>query len=242
MSSYPERDGIIRDIKSRGYWEFRFHPDTYHRERYKPQEILGLIQRSAVDLRGWNFPHLGKEENGRNLTDGLERWCHWRFIREYWRMMTSGQFYRLFGLLEERYESQVYQSWGSQGQELMGKKWLSAVDALYELTEAFEFMKRLTSKELYYETWVADVTLHDVAGRHLAYGDFTKLNIIPEGLAIPSDPIWHFSKQEIVSTFQQESGSIALDAFQRLLHFFNWNNPPVHVFDNLQRKLLTRQL
>lgn len=236
------RDSIIREIKAGGYWEVNIHPSIYEENRAELRDISKLVKQATVALRGWDYPHWGQEDEGQMLPNGIERWCRWRFIREFWRMTTSSNYYHIFSFREDRLEDDVYKQWGSRGEELRGKQWLGVYGCLYTLSEIFEFTKRLVAKDLPSEPWIASIKLHGLKGRSLAYDAFDKLSIIPSTVVPPTFDEFPLDQEASAWNFQTESENFALDAFNNLVHSFGWESVPINVFKDAQEIFLAGKL
>lgn len=110
-----------------GTWTIAMEPFPVHQERISPSTLEGRIREASVLLRGWDFPHLGKDYH--HIQDGLEGEINWTQHHERWRLRTSGLF-TYAGKIKEDYTDRY-------------RNKLSAVSTLWFLTEVWEFSRRL---------------------------------------------------------------------------------------------------
>src|ERR1035441_3490152 len=104
---------ILDKIKSRGYWRINFEPLVYEQKLKTLGECKDIIEKSQVELRGWNYPHFPRRtgtdvglESGDKFYEG---WIDWFNHIEFWRMYQSGQFLHYFAVREDWSESD---GWG----------------------------------------------------------------------------------------------------------------------------------
>ena len=88
---------LLTEIKSRGYWRIVVRPQSFVEERLEYASLLDVIGSTSVRIRGWDFPHLGREEEIERQKDYVGTRVTWSSYREYWRFYQSGQFVYLGG-------------------------------------------------------------------------------------------------------------------------------------------------
>jgi len=156
---------LLEKIKSRGYWRVVIRPGRFVEKRI--QEILTLypiIEKTSVNLRGWDFPHVDTHTNPQIDVDWVGQESEWEQFLEIWRFYQSGQFVDLAGIWED---------WRDQskrrptGQEREPDLLLGTGDALFRFTEIFEFAARLALTEAGDELMHIEVTISGLAGRKL---------------------------------------------------------------------------
>ena len=86
-------ENTLKKIKLKGHWKVVIRPFPYNQNRISDIEDLeGIIQRTSVKLRGWDFPHVDRNQNPGIGVDYIEQDIDWREIKEFWRFYQSGQF------------------------------------------------------------------------------------------------------------------------------------------------------
>ncbi len=136
----PVSDDIVAKVRSRGYWRFTIRPASFTPDRLPFDQLEGIVRRHAVSLRGWDFPHFEKSGliYGSDFVGSKTDWAH---HIETWRIYQSGQFVHLFAMDVDWAE----QSWfGTEPGRPEGPV-LGVTDAVWTVTEAFEFAARLAT-------------------------------------------------------------------------------------------------
>jgi hypothetical protein len=154
----------LEKIKSRGYWHVVIHPADFQEFRIaKIEDLPAAIARTAVQLRGWDFPHVGRQ--GPSIgRDWIEGRVDWRNHVEAWRLYQSGQFVFYGGIRTDWYE---------QDSALVSMpNWrsgflLPVVDTVYRFTEIFELAARLASGPLAAATISVEINVVGLEGRLL---------------------------------------------------------------------------
>lgn len=229
-------NSITERIKERGYWRVGFCPLTFERERIHPlPKCNEVVEKAVVRLRGWDYPHLPKEGAvaGANYVEGV---VDWEMHKEMWRMYQSGQFVH-YKVLQEDWtaESDLWRE-----RKIKPGTILSVIAAVYVVTEAFEFVRRVVKQGYYEEGVEVTVGLHNTQNRELRILDPMRGPLF--GVyrsAIPDiERTKTFTKQEIT----EGSREVALDTIVDIFYRFNWTKPPIEVLRNDQQKLLERRL
>jgi hypothetical protein len=132
---------ILEKIRSRGYWRVVMRPASFIERRIEQMgELQVLLERSAVRLRGWDYPHIDTRQPVKRLENYIAQETDWSHYLETWRFYQSGQFVHYFGLREDWFDESITSSrtslWGD-GQILL------FVSTIYEITEILEFAARL---------------------------------------------------------------------------------------------------
>jgi hypothetical protein len=139
----------------------------------------------------------------------------------------------------------MYEDWQDQARE--GRTWdlpdtpcLSIISALYTFTEIYEFASRLSTRGTLGDSCRISITLHRTMDRQLVmldprrhlFGNYvSKIDPIQRRPAI-------ISAEDLIAKSSQLSLEHAIWTFQR----FGWDNPPVGVLKEDQKKLLERRL
>lgn len=156
---------LLEKIKSRGHWRVVIRPGRFVDKRV--QEISALyriIQRTSVELRGWDFPHVDPHTEPHIDVDWVGQESEWEQYLETWRFYQSGQFVDLAGIPEDwRDQSRLWPA--DQGWKYGAL--LGIGDALFRFTEIFEFAARIALTEAGDALIRIEVTISGLAGRKL---------------------------------------------------------------------------
>lgn len=228
---------ILNKIKTRGYWEVTIHPTEFIENRIdNPTKCKEIIRQLSVQLRGWDYPHYDYNNNPKTNIDFVEQEFEWQDKIEYWRYYQSGQFVHFFAMWEDWQEYSTI-----MGPKLSAKpgQVLSVFNALYHFTEIYEFASRLAVKGYIGAACRVHITLHGTKGRSLRILDPSRLlfaNYRSELDTIPKDI------KTDTSTIISKSADLALEHCVWVFQRFNWDNVPIGVLKEEQRKLLDRRL
>jgi hypothetical protein len=161
LSGIELREAIL----SRGHWEVVIRPTAFDPEHVQDfGELLPIVQRASVSLRGWDFPHV---EYDRRHTQSEMDWIgqdiDYGFHREIWRIAQSGQFVHL---------GAMWSDWGERSpgwvpRNIEPNSSLGVMDAVYRFTEIYEFAARLALSPAGYDSMVVSVTIGNLQGRKL---------------------------------------------------------------------------
>ncbi len=133
-------NSIIDKIRSRGSWTVRIRPIEYQKDRVgKLGELVEAVRTSAVELRGWDFPHFTYKSDPERKKGYIEQQCDWEHYVELWRAYKSGQFISLSTLWGDRRDQSG--SWppcpGWKPGDTLGVE-----NAIFRFVEIFEFAAR----------------------------------------------------------------------------------------------------
>ncbi len=143
---------ILEKIKSRGYLRVVIHPSAFVEKRIEERAaLLPILEKTSVQLKGWNFPHIDGFCETQSGTDWIGQEINWDSIVELWRFYQSGQFVHYSGMLSD---------WSKHTGTFTGmpSQWDSDVpgaphvlldikEVIVRLAEIFEFAARLASTE-----------------------------------------------------------------------------------------------
>jgi hypothetical protein len=138
------------------YWTAGIAPSPAidHRLPASPQRLVQLVWDRGVALRGWNYPHVPRNEPPQGVTGlpdgGIEAVTATGRYQEVWRLHPSGLFAHRWRLRED--------GTGYQGT-------INVVAAIYTVAEVFEFGRRLYQEDVTVDTVTFRITLEDVLGR-----------------------------------------------------------------------------
>ena len=151
---------LLEKIKSRGHWRVVIRPGRFVEKRI-PQisSLCPIVQKTAVQLRGWDFPHVDTHTKPHIDVVWVGQESEWQQFLEIWRFYQSGQFVDIAGIWEDWREK--YDLAGKSG-VLLG-----IGDTLFRFTEIFEFAARLALTEVGDEVMYIEITINGLAGRKL---------------------------------------------------------------------------
>lgn len=172
-------DEVIERIKQRGYWRVNFRPLTREEERPGVPAAKRLVEACTVSLRGWDFPHMPGDriddgDRKQILGSSFQAFTEWADKREFWSIFTSGQFIHLKGIRSDWQDQDTIRS----DPQRFPPNVLGLVDNIWHVTEAFEFLFRLTEAELYRHGASVSISLHKTKGRTLYTDDVKRADFV----------------------------------------------------------------
>ena len=208
----------LEKIRSRGYWRVKIRPDSFDPARGGgPEGLESILNKTAVRLRGWDFPHLGQRPLLRGNGNGwVGQETDWEHYRETWRLYPSGQFIH-HSAMKEDWQSRCPGPCLYSGLE-PGEA-LDPLDALLRCAEIFEFAARLLYTPLG-DSWThLEITLHGLAGRRL-WAEPNRI-CFPEIQSTTEDK-WRYRRAFPFPQLNTDANALALDAAQDLFQHFGW--------------------
>lgn len=159
-------DNLLEKIKSRGYWHVLIRPLVFREERISNlSEIISLIEKNEVRFRGWNFPHMRREELVRGV-DHIGMNISFMDINESWRFFQSGQFAWFRGFSEDWYDGRDGIRSTFDGEP---GAFLSILSTLFQLSEIYEFVSRLAQDNIFDEQLHLTIKLVGTKNRQLFF-------------------------------------------------------------------------
>jgi len=114
------------EINKYGFWEIYAYPTEYNPRRITNiQSVRKLLEKSKVNLQGWDFPHTESNLNASNFSGGRQSVFILDSVREGYRAYKSGLFVWKSVFWED---AEGHQSYG-------GRKILDYVSTIYSVTE-----------------------------------------------------------------------------------------------------------
>lgn len=208
----------INKLRSRGHWRVVIRPANFIKERIP--EILDLqpiLEKVAVSLRGWDFPHIDHKSSPKIGDDWVEQAIDWERYVEFWRMYQSGQFLHLDGFKEDWAEQTVVLGGGT---EWKAGSALTVVGTIFRFTEIFELASRLSVTAAGDQSMHISITLNGLKDRQLWSEDImTRLGQSNSVATIDSFPFeQQCTQSELTAGAWELALKPALDLFQR----FGW--------------------
>lgn len=154
----------LAKIKTHGWWEVTIRPEEFIAKRLPDLLSLeSILRATSVQIRGWDFPHFGKEPVRIGL-DYIESSTDWSDHVAFWRFFQSGQFYHTMAIRTDWADAALF---SKRGKEWQPGDVLLVMDTLYCFVEIFELTARLASGPLPVAAVVVDITLNGLANRQL---------------------------------------------------------------------------
>lgn len=205
-------------IRGRGHWRIVVRPVTHASDRVPYASLRQTIERAAVQLRGWDFPHIDRQRAGeRRGKDWIGSETDWSYYKESWSFYQSGQFVYLGGIHEDWIED--FQGFAGHRMPTEGS-WLGVGNTLFRLTEIFEFAARLALTDAGADRMTIEVELRGIEGRQLWVEDLHRM---------PFDHRYNFHDPEFVyrmdidrNRLVAESRVIAVEASSEVFARFGW--------------------
>jgi hypothetical protein len=213
----------LEKIKQRGYWRITIRPATHLPKRIaKLTDLRAIIDENTVSFRGWSFPHVGKRAiEGKEpveIYDGyIEGSSSWEAFIESFRFYQSGQFidYRAFA-----------DDWQEERKQLSrdtndppGSRF-SVGEAVYQLTEIYEFAARLSKSPAGDDRMECEVRIENLKGRRLTV-DGRWMPFIADHIAAASQ----FERKDMLARpdLLGRASELAIDVAMDLFQLFGWD-------------------
>lgn len=110
--------------------------------RFDLPSLFEFVRARAVDLRGWDFPHVGERRDLEVKLDHIFQETDWEHHLDAWAMFRSGQFTILRGYIYDwRDQSRMWPSASFSKQTAT----IDPIETFHRMVELFEFALRITS-------------------------------------------------------------------------------------------------
>jgi hypothetical protein len=227
------QEGIEDKIRRIGHWRVNLRPLKLPAEKLSMDECHGRVNSARVSLRGWDYPHIQRnQENGgfANVGEYAENWCDWYHHIEFWRMYRSSQFLHYRALWEDLENEEPRRVDGPI---------LSVLGAIYTVTEIIEFASRLYQEGLYLHGVNLQITLHKTQNRQLWFSEGRRVpfSVEKRTQAKQLDIEREISQDALDKGPMDQSADILLELFDH----FGWN-PDLSLIHSEQEKFYKRQL
>jgi hypothetical protein len=207
---------LLEKIQSRGFWKVIIRPDKFSQDKIPYDVLYPLVQRTAVDLYGDDFPNVVLDSLPFRGTDWIGQEIEAGHFLEAWNMYQSGQFVHYSGMLDDW----LNQSDSSRSPE--GRR-LAIEEVVRQYTGIFVFASRLALTDGYaQDTHIyIDVLIKDLQGRHLYINTPGRWPLRqPYEAHIPEfHPANRFPRDELIAN----STKLALQASRELFLRFGWD-------------------
>ena len=223
---------VLEKIKSRGYWRVVIHPGTFTEKRVANiSDLYPILQKTSVQLRGWDFPHLDSKETVQIDSDWIGQEIVWSYHLELWRFYQSGQFVHISALAED---------WLDESKDAAtAKVWnpghsLSVERTVFRFTEIFELASRLALTEAGDDQMHVEILVSGLGGRGLRVSPETRMPLpLRMKASIKELPYKvDLSRTQLITEPRDLALKPALELFQR----FGWD-PSLEILRDIQGEL-----
>jgi len=152
---------ILGKVKERGHWVVRILPTDYVERIGLLAELEQAVRTSAVELRGWDFPHYDYNSPPNRTSNYVEQSIDWRGFVELWRAYKSGQFVSISALMRDWSDASDKGDWEAN-------MLLSVEDTIFRFVEIYEFASRWAHTLSFGEVTIIECTLRNLSDRALA--------------------------------------------------------------------------
>lgn len=232
------KDGLVDRIKSKGYWRINFQPRTILTERLSPLQCLETVEKNAIRLRGWDYPHITNknDDSGGQLPCGEyhESWTDWWNHIEFWRMYRSHQFLHYLALREDWLAES---DWSKElARTIRPGQALGTGGTIFQITEVFEFLSRLAHDNIYPTGAMVEISLENTEGRALWVDDPQRMPFFdPKQTGAKTINI---SREVTTGEFISRGSEIALSAIVEIFEHFGWANVSAQNIRQQQERFL----
>jgi hypothetical protein len=221
------RDDLVNKIRQFGHWRVNFRPTRELPEPLTFQNCREIVEKSAVSIRGWDFPHINRknDDEGGYETVGsyVQNWTDWWGFFEFWRMYKSSQFLAYLALREDTRPDEH----GNPSIPI-----LNTTGTIYSITEFVEFLHRLNSHQLYQNGAEFYLELRNTNGRILTAGQHR----IPffERYTNNGDVI-RLVRRLRPQQLAEDHRSLAIELCLEMFDNFGWNPARSHIESEIER-------
>ena len=213
---------ITRKIRSAGYWEVAIHPTTFRERRINDiAALLPLLEGCVVSVRGWDFPHIDRQQQVITHIDYIQQESDWDQFTERWRFYQSGQFTILRAMHSDWRDQSAWHrpdpGWRRGGQLGIG-------EALYTLFEIFELAARLSNTAAGDDRMRVAITAGGLEGRMLIVDDPLRAGI-PRADYVAGIPAFPMEFVKPRTDLLADPAGLAVEAGRELFARFNRNIP-----------------
>jgi hypothetical protein len=220
----------VQQIRSRGYWEILIRPAHFVARRVDNiADLFPIVRDRAVQISGWDFPHIDRNAKPGIGQDWIEQEVDWHIFVERWRIYQSGQFVFIGGFQGEWDDPDYPRSHLPPHYPV-----LTIEDALRKNHETFTFAQRLALSPAGDARLTIRITAHQLAGRHLHTCSPNRMGFIePRVAQIPQFvQEAEFEKELLLSESANLAGRWATELFRR----FGWDPAPT-VLESIRREI-----
>lgn len=150
ISSTPtatNASALTDTIRGRGHFKTVIRPARFVAERFAHADLLPVLRRCAVRLRGWDVPQIDDLAPVMRGEDFVAQGTEWQHHLEYWRFHQSGLLVHLHAMTEDWQERRTLLGPPPAPVDLDQPR-LGIVGAVHAYTAAFELAARLAAADV----------------------------------------------------------------------------------------------
>lgn len=229
---------ILTKLGTLGSVKVIFEPSVYNPHLIPRKEIQGILEKSAVSLRGWSFPHMPRRDDAHSMRpysigNGIEFYTDWEDILEFFRFYESGQFLGRFVLTEDVIGE-------FRHLPITPGKYLDFLSVIYRITEMILFIKNLVECTNI-DGGSIQIEIDKTMKRELESIFNQRILSFRAGYVCQMDKVITqvaFTKESLVADHLSISRKLIKDVFDD----FNWANYSEQMIETYQKNLLNRTL
>lgn len=225
---------LLDKIHSRGHWRVVIRPATFSEKLVANiSELFPILQRTTVQLRGWDFPHMDLRTPPHTDLDWIGQESEWEQHLEVWRFYQSGQFVDFSGMKEDWMSESIL---STRSEKMKPGSFLSVVGVVFRFTEIFELASRLAMTEAGDDQIRLDIAVKSIKGRAL-WMDPSRVGFPLEHKSEIGEVPYQvdISRVELVTETRELALKPAIELFQR----FGWN-PSLATLRDMQEQLVRK--
>ncbi len=237
------KNEVIKKIQSRGYYRINFQPLIFKEKLTTLTACKDIVEKNVIQLRGWDYPHFprrtGDDTGLEPCGEYYQGWIDWTNHVEFWRMYKTGQFLHYLALREDWMADDLFTS--QLTNKIKPMEYLGIIGSVvYQLTEIFEFLSRLTRSGLYDEGVKINISLHNTKDRALWVEDPGRAPLFIEYKTGAEKLV--FEKTLYQDGILTHSKDEAFLIIREILDAFGWDNLPIETIKKDQENLLTGKI
>lgn len=212
---------ILEEIRTRGHWRVVIRPVTFSESRVPYEQLEDIVRRSAVQLRGWDFPHFDNKAEIQRGVDWVGQESSWEHALEIWRIWMTGQFTSVSGLASDWRDRSRF--WPPDDKWISGQV-IGVMEILIRFTEVFEFAARLALSPAGDEAMHVSITTGGMTGRTLYVDNPYRLPFAFRPFTTQVDEFhqeFDLQRERLVA----ETRRLAIAAAHELYLRFGWDSP-----------------
>jgi len=228
---------VSTDIKGklaqRGYWRVEVRPVQFVERRVESTSVLQrAIEKARVELRGWDFPHVGRSWELPESQKWVGVETDWSAHVEVWRAFLSGQFAYRGGIWTDWLDQHAFRSSGHAWKPGEG---MPLVSSLWSITEFWEFAARYSQTEAGDDAMFVEVSFHGLKGRVLFGDDARRVWVRSYGPARMES--FTFSRSVSRAELLTNASKIAVHCSEELFSAFGYESGH-ELINSIQSELL----
>jgi hypothetical protein len=230
VSEQGPAEDISEKIQDRGHWRISVRPLAFEVERVPFGDVEDLVRRSAVKVRGWDFPHVDRRKAIERGVDWVGQGSDWSDNVEVWRIWTSGQLISLRGFREDWLDQS---QWSAPPAGWQPGASLGILESLICIWEGYELAARLALSSAGGDQMRVSVTAVGLAGRTLVMDDQRRVPLFQDYSATIAE--FPDVSDVLAADLVADPMTLAVRVAHRLFQRFGWTPDETVLLDALTR-------